>query len=334
MSTPGRLVCDFCEHRCSLREGQTGRCGIRRREGDTIRTINYGEHVSLAVDPIEKKPLYHVLPGAQALSSALYGCNFTCTFCQNCSISQPELFRSLSTRYISPRDLAKELKRGGYPVAAFTYSEPTVWQDYMLDAAGEIKNEGGLAVMVTNGFFTEEALDRMLPVIDAFNIDLKGDEDFYRKLCGGHVEPVIRNIQRLAGGGEDRPQGETRRPVLEVTTMLMEGEHTEDGIVELAHTLDRAGVQVWHLSAFYPAYRMSHRAPTTPEFLSAVYERVRRETSIPHVYAFSRQHARYQQTFCSRCGALCIDRRGFGLSENHLINGECPECGTPMYGIF
>ncbi len=307
-----------------------GRCSIRRREGDTIRTVNYGEHVSLAVDPIEKKPLYHVLPGAQALSSALYGCNFTCTFCQNCSISQPELYKSLSTRYISPRELAAELKRGGYPVVAFTYSEPTVWQDYMLDAAAEVKRVDGLSVMVTNGFFTEEALERMVPLIDAFNIDLKGDELFYRKLCGGHMEPVIRNIRRLADGGT----GHSRQPILEVTTMLMEGEHTEEVIVDLGHALDDAGVQVWHLSAFYPAYRMSNRAATTPEFLSGVYERVRAETSIPHIYAFSRRRAQYQQTFCPQCGALCIDRSGFGLTENHLVGGRCPQCATTLYGIF
>ena len=143
MGDAQRITCDFCEHRCSLADGQHGICGIRVRDGEVIRTENYGQHVSLAVDPIEKKPLYHMLPGAEALSSALYGCNFRCSFCQNCSISQPELYRNLQTRYIAPEDLAGDLAGGGYSVAAFTYSEPTVWQDYMLDAARAVRAVGG-----------------------------------------------------------------------------------------------------------------------------------------------------------------------------------------------
>jgi len=342
-----RIVCDFCEHRCSLADGQTGVCGIRTRRGDRIETVNYGEHISLAVDPVEKKPLYHVFPGGKALSSALYGCNFRCAFCQNSTISQPKLFRSLSTKYVGPSELAGKLNREGYPIAAFTYSEPTVWQDYMIDAAREVKRVGGYTAMVTNGFFTEEALERMVPYIDAFNIDLKGDEDFYRRLCGGHLEPVLRNIKALAGGsalaGASAGAGGSvsstqpapdRAPVLEVTTMVMEGEHTEDGVVAMGKLLDEAGVQVWHLSAFYPAYKMQDHAPTSPETLDRIYHRVSTETKIPHIYAFSRRHARYQQTFCSHCGSLCIDRKGFALEKNYLDGGRCRSCGTKMYGLF
>ncbi|MDA3948234.1 MAG: AmmeMemoRadiSam system radical SAM enzyme [Spirochaeta sp.] len=325
MAPSPRITCDFCEHRCSLADGQHGICGIRVRKGDAIYTENYGEHVSLAVDPIEKKPLYHMFPGASVLSSALYGCNFRCSFCQNCSISQPELYRHLQTRYIAPDELARNLTDGGYPVAAFTYSEPTVWQDYMLDAARAIRAVGGRTAMITNGFFTEAALERMHPLIDAFNIDLKGDEAFYRSLCGGHVEPILRNIRTLAGDAA---------ALLEVTTMVMEGEHSEDGIMELAGLLDDAGVKVWHLSAFRPAYKMTDHAPTRPEFLDRLYERITAETGIPHVYAYSRRHASYQQTFCANCGGLCIDRRRFALAENRLHDGTCPACGTPMYGVF
>ncbi len=328
--SPLRIACDFCEHRCRLKEGQTGLCGVRRRKGNVIETVNYGHHVSLAIDPIEKKPLYHVLPGARTLSSALYGCNFTCTFCQNCSISQPELFRSLETRYISPEDLAAERRAGAYPVVAFTYSEPTVWQDYMVDAARIVKRDGGYNVMVTNGFFTEESLSRMAGVIDAFNIDLKGNEDFYHRLCGGHLEPIVRNIRDIAS----MKRNDRGAPILEVTTMILEGDHTMENVVELGRTLEDAGVQVWHLSAFYPAYKMRDRAPTRPEFLDAAYSRVREEISIPHIYAYSRAHTHYQQTFCHRCGTLCIDRQGFQLHANHLVDGRCPSCGAEMYGLF
>jgi len=326
--THPKITCDFCEHRCSLKEGQRGICWIRKRVGDRIVTTNYGEHVSLAVDPIEKKPLYHVLPGSFALSSALAGCNFRCTFCQNCTISQPDLYRNLDTRYIGPDDLARRTTGAGYPVAAFTYSEPTVWQDYMIDAATAVRAAGGRSVMITNGFFTEEALERLLPVIDAFNIDLKGDDHFYRSLCGGRADPIRRNIRTLAAATG------AHAPVLEVTTMVMEGEHTEAGLREIAAFLADAGVQVWHLSAFRPAYRMMDHSPTRPAFLDEIYRIVSEEYPIPHLYAYSSRHAAYQQTFCSACGELCIDRRGFELVENRLVDGGCPKCGTLMYGIF
>lgn len=320
----GRIRCDFCEHRCNLADGERGKCAIRRREGDRIRTFNYGEHVSLAVDPIEKKPLYHFYPGSEVLSSALFGCNMGCEFCQNASISQPEFFGSLNTRYIGPDELARERREGGYPVVAYTYSEPTVWQDYMLDAARTVHASGGTNVMVTNGFFTREALDRFLPVIDAFNIDLKGGDTFYRELCKTPMKPILRNIRAIAGMENG--------PVLEVTTMLLEGAHTEEEIMELAHALDDAGVQVWHLSCFRPSYKMRDWKSTGEEFLERIYMRSKEETKIPFIYGFSRRHREYEQTFCPNCGRVCIDRWGFEVNHNHLLGGRCPSCGTEIYG--
>jgi len=320
------LKCDFCEFRCTIPEGKRGRCGIRYRDGDKIKTVNYGEHVSLAVDPIEKKPLYHFYPGQQALSSALFGCNFTCSFCQNCTISQRKYFGNLRTRYIGPSELADETQAGGYPIVAFTYSEPSIWQDYVIDAAREIKKVGGKSVMVTNGYFTEESIGRLTPWISAFNIDLKGGEEFYKKLCGGHVGPVLRNIATIASMQNG--------PVLEVTTMLLEGSHTEEEIMELAHGIDEAGVKVWHLSAFRPASQMSDRAPTSQEFLHRIYDRAKAETSIPHLYAFSRTRREFSNTYCEKCGELLIDRFGFSVNHVKLSGRECPSCGHELYGAF
>lgn len=320
------MKCDFCEFRCTIPEGKRGRCGIRFREGDEIKTVNYGEHVSLAVDPIEKKPLYHFYPGQQALSSALFGCNFTCSFCQNCTISQRKYFGNLRTRYIGPDDLAEETRSGGYPIVAFTYSEPSIWQDYVIDAAREIRKVGGKSVMVTNGYFTQESVERLTPWISAFNIDLKGGEEFYKRLCGGHVGPVLRNIATIASMENG--------PILEVTTMLLEGEHTEEEIMELAHKIDDAGVKVWHLSAFRPASEMSDRAPTSQGFLHRIYDRAKAETSIPHLYAFSRDRREFGNTYCETCGELLIDRFGFSVNRVHLEGNECPSCGHALYGAF
>lgn len=324
--TADRIRCDFCEHRCNLAPGEVGRCSIRKRVGDKIVTVNYGEHVSLAVDPIEKKPLYHFYPGAQALSSALFGCNMGCEFCQNASISQPEFFGSLNTTYIGPEELAQELSQGGYPIAAFTYSEPSVWQDYMLDAAAEVHKVGGKNVMVTNGWFTREALERFLPHIDAFNIDLKGGDEFYRKLCKTPMKPVLRNIREIAAMEDG--------PTLEVTTMLLEGAHSEEEIMELAYALDEAKVQVWHLSCFRPSYKMRGWQSTSEDFLERVYMRAKEETNIPFIYGFSRRHREYEQTFCPNCGTLCVDRWGFEVSNNRVDHGRCPSCGTKLYGRY
>ena len=333
------LTCDFCEHRCTLAEGKIGRCGIRQRKGDEIVTVNYGEHVSLSVDPVEKKPLYHFLPGSSTLSSALYGCNFTCDFCQNCTISQPELFRSLRTHYIDPEELARDVSEGSHPSCAFTYSEPSVWQDYMLDAGTEVHRRGGRNIMVTNGFFTPESLERYLPVIDAFNIDLKGDEGFYRKLCSAHVDPVVRNIRDImamqhapSSGGPNAASPVV--PHLEVTTMLLGEAHSREEIQDLARILDEAGVQVWHLSAFRPAYRMHSRAPTRESFVEEIYDWAREHTGIPHIYAFSSARPEFQNTYCPECGTEVITRRGFALAENRLTAGCCPECGREIYGRF
>ncbi len=334
------MRCDFCEHRCNLSPGQSGRCGVRRRDAGQpasgqpvtaggIRTVNYGHVVSLAVDPIEKKPLYHVFPGASALSVALFGCNFRCSFCQNWSISQPEYRDRHAFQTAGPDDIVARMidafEPGATRVVAFTYSEPTVWQDYMIDCATAVHDAGGLTAMVTNGFFTEEALARILPVIDAFNIDCKGGDGFYRSLCGGRLEPVLRNIRSIAA---------TEGPVIEVTTMLLEGVHSVDEIVALGHELADAGVRVWHLSRFHPAHGMQRHRPTRSGFLDDVYRRIDAEISIPHVYAFGGSDDRREKTWCPSCGALCVDRHRFATAHDRIDQGRCPSCAQSVYGLF
>ncbi|TVQ22979.1 MAG: radical SAM protein [Spirochaetaceae bacterium] len=334
------MRCDFCEHRCNLSPGQTGRCGVRRRDAsagmpdapaatDGIRTVNYGDVVSLAIDPIEKKPLYHVFPGASALSVALFGCNFRCDFCQNWSISQPEYRDRHAYRTAGPDDIVARMADAFDPdatrVVAFTYSEPTVWQDYMIDCSTAVHDAGGLTAMVTNGFFTEEALSRILPVIDAFNIDCKGGDEFYRRLCGGRLEPVLRNIRSIAAA---------ESAILEVTTMLLEGVHSVDEIVGLGHELADAGVAVWHLSRFHPAHGMQDHRPTRSGFLDDVCRRIDAEISIPHVYAFGGSEDRREKTWCPSCGALCVDRDRFAATRNLMDHGRCPSCAGPVYGLF
>jgi pyruvate formate lyase activating enzyme len=286
--------------------------------------VNYGELVSIAVDPVEKKPLYHFLPGTTTLSIALHGCNFSCGFCQNYSISQKEFFDQRGTEKVAPAAVIAAAQKHRCASVSFTYSEPTVWLDYLIDTAQQAKTAGLRTVMVTNGYFTDESLTRILPLIDAFNIDLKGDDDFYRAQCGGTLAPVLRNIARIAADP---------RTVLEVTTLLIEGLHTADGIVAQGGDLVERGVSVWHLSRYHPAYRTTLPA-TTERFLTTVYERVRTETIIPYLYLGNSRAEEGNDTRCAACGLLLISRKGFGIQDNLIDAGYCPSCRRPVYGLF
>ncbi len=318
------IRCNFCAFRCRIAPGKTGRCGIRRNLNNQIITVSYGEVSALAVDPIEKKPLYHFLPGSNALSVALAGCNFTCQFCQNQHISQKEYFYQLNTTKLSPEGLAVKQQETDTPIVAYTYSEPTVWRDYMLDSAKLLKPRNVKNVMITNGFFSKETIQETQKYIDGFNIDLKGDNDFYKTYCGGEVDPVLQSIKTIAANPEK---------VLEVTTLLIEKRHKMDEIMRLGEFLEKSKVKVWHLSRFYPCYKMIDIPATTEQFLLEVLAKVKSQFDIPHIYAGNSNLEEFNQTICPKCGKLLIKRSGWSIIENNLINGKCT-CGHKLYGIF
>lgn len=317
-----RLICDFCAHRCSLAPGQIGVCGIRENRDGELVTLTWGRVVSAAVDPIEKKPLYHYYPGSTAFSVALAGCNFRCKFCQNASIAFPELFERQARRW-EVGDLLVAWRESGSRTIAYTYSEPTVWQDYLIETATPARAEGARIVMVTNGFLTSEAVERLLPIVDGFNIDLKGDDAFYRSICRGRHDPVIETIARIA-------------PVrhLEVTTMLIESRHTPEVLDRLGEQLANVGVKVWHLSRFHPAWRMLDEPATSESFLQGAILRVRERfgAEIPFIYGGNSRQTEYLRTECPRCATLCIDRNG--RARDHTHGGHCPRCGHGIYGRF
>ena len=248
--------CDFCFRRCCLSEGQKGYCGARQNIGGEIISVNYGQLVSLALDPVEKKPLYHFLPHTKTLSVSESGCNYSCLFCQNWEISQ----KIVKEEETDPSSLAAYCLRYGVPSVSYTYSEPLVWQDYMIRSAEEAKKKGVKNIMVTNGSFSCEALERIVPLIDAFNIDLKGDDEFYETVCKASLQPVLDGIEYIVNHGRH----------IEVTTMLIEGMHDEKMVRMLGSLLRERGVKVWHLSRFFPRYRMKDRKETSEAFLSSM----------------------------------------------------------------
>jgi pyruvate formate lyase activating enzyme len=332
--TTAKVRCDFCFHQCLLGENKTGICGVRKNlEGKVITTV-YGEVISAGVDPIEKKPFYHVKPGSSTLSVALPGCNLSCEFCQNYTISQynQSKFRHTGKEkdLTSPQKLVKLLVDSKLNSMSYTYSDPVVWQDYMLDTARLVRElENGLNCMVTNGSMSTESLVVMLDYIDAFNIDVKGDEEFYRTYCNGSLAPVLQNLERICLDG---------RAVVEVTTLVIEGIHSQNDIFRLGSRLKNAGVQVWHLSRFFPAYKMLDRQETSEAYLHDMLQTAS-ESGIPYIYSGNSRERLFVSTRCPECGAVLIPSHSYsgdaGISaEKSIQNGKCAECGAPIYGLF
>ncbi|WP_320123458.1 AmmeMemoRadiSam system radical SAM enzyme [uncultured Sphaerochaeta sp.] len=319
MSTAAYLVCDFCYRHCRLKDGEIGFCGVRERSGDTIFTHNYGGLVSSAIDPVEKKPLYHFLPGTNTLSIAMFGCNLTCTFCQNYAISQRAWEAGAQRTYYTAREVVQLARDNRCPSISFTYSEPLVWQDYMVEVATFAKQEGLKTIMVTNGSFSEEALNRISPYIDAFNIDIKGDEAFYRDYCGGSSRPVWKAIEHIAPS----------KAHLEITTMVMEGVHTKQMISSIGRRLYSAGVQVWHLSRYFPRYKEQKRE-TSEHFLQEMVK-VAKDSQIPFIYPGN--SSLDQNTYCPHCKTSLV-RRSWVFRESIIDHSHCPECGRHIYGTW
>lgn len=315
-----KISCDFCYHRCTLEEGQSGLCSVRMvRQGELV-TQAYGQLVALAVDPVEKKPLYHFLPGSKTLSLAMYGCNLHCNFCQNYTISQPSFMQNPAAEPADGPALVSLAMERKCPSISFTYSEPLVWQDYMLEVASLAKAKGLATIMVTNGTFSEEALNRIFPLIDAYNIDLKGDEQFYRRVCKGSAKPVLDAIEYLVH----------RKAHVEVTTMVMESEHDTAHILTLANQLAVRGVQVWHLSRYFPRYLATEKA-TSETYMKQLLDAV---SSSPIEYVYAGNSEQKQATCCPYCNSLLIsDRRYVPVHpEKALVGGRCSRCNRQIYG--
>ena len=325
MKSDSPLVCDFCWRHCHIAPGHAGACSVRRNEEGKLLTSGYGKIVAMAVDPIEKKPLYHFHPGSSTFSFALFGCNFSCDFCQNFSISQKAYQDTMQGTCMSSEDLvALALQKGCHSIS-YTYSEPLVWQDYMMEVALLAHKRGMQNIMVTNGSFSQEALQRLLPLIDAYNLDVKGSELFYRTVCNGKLQIVLDAIDFLV----------KKKAHLEITTMLIESIHTEEHVANLGKILKDLGVQVWHLSRFFPRYKMLNTPETSEIYLRRMIE-VASLSGIPYIYSGNSEVE--NATYCPSCHALLIEprvwRSNFKDLPEALEKGLCPHCGSSIYGVF
>lgn len=267
MQTPagnGAVRCGLCPRRCLIPDGGRGFCAVRRNRGGVLYAETYGHPVAVQNDPIEKKPLYHYMPGSRTFSIGTFGCNLNCLFCQNDSLSRGSYGAEprADLPFYAPDVLAEAALRAGCRSVAFTYNEPGVWAEYVMDIAHEAKKRGLGTVLVSNGYITPEAAEKLYPCIDAANIDMKGfSEDFYRGMCGGSLEPVLRACEyfRNVRGGH-----------LELTNLVIPGRNDSDEMI--GAYLDWAGEKlgletVLHFSAYFPAYKYRESPPTPPETL-------------------------------------------------------------------
>ena len=246
-----KVKCDVCSHRCTIGDGFRGICGVRENQKGILYALNYGKTVASAIDPIEKKPLYHFLPGTKIYSFATVGCNFRCEWCQNFEIAQsPKPMKPVVGIEITPIQHVEKAMKYGCPSIAYTYSEPTIFLEYALDTM-KLAHENGLKnVWVTNGFMTKETLDLIIPYLEAANVDYKGPNDgVYEKYCGGTAEPIMENLKYLKQAGVH----------LEITTLVVPGVNDKyEQIEKIAkYIANEVGVDVpWHISRFFPAWKM------------------------------------------------------------------------------
>ncbi len=321
-----KVRCNLCNHRCLIKNQDKGKCCVRKNIDGVLYSLVYRKLIAENSDPIEKKPLFHFLPGTYSLSIATVGCNFKCFFCQNFNISQtPSDFDIIEGRDVSPEVLVSHALANGDESISYTYTEPTIFFEYAHDTA-KLANEKGLKnVFVTNGFMTKECIMMIKPYLDAANVDLKSfSEDTYKQKIGGRLKPVLSNIVLMKKLGI----------WVEVTTLIIPGiNDSKDELRQIAEFL--AGIDKgipWHISAYYPQYK-SDIPPTSVEQIKIAIS-IGKNAGLKYVYGGNIPGSIYENTSCPKCSSLLIERTQFSVSGNKLKKNLCPACGERIEGIF
>jgi pyruvate formate lyase activating enzyme len=324
----GRVQCDVCPRHCRLHEGQRGLCFVRGRDRDGIELYTYGRSSGFCVDPIEKKPLNHFLPGSAVLSFGTAGCNLACKFCQNWDMSKSREMDTLADS-AAPTELADAARRLGCASVAFTYNDPTVFMEYAIDVAAACHEAGVKTVAVTAGYLCPEPRAELFRWIDAANVDLKAfTERFYRQVCGSELAPVLETLEYL--------KRETR-VWLEITTLLIPGENDSDAELDqmTRWLVASLGPDVpLHFSAFHPDWKMTDRPPTPPRTLTRARE-IALGNGLRYVYTGNVHDRAGGSTWCPGCGALLIERDWYRLGRWGLTaEARCAACGQSIPGVF
>jgi pyruvate formate lyase activating enzyme len=324
----GKVRCGLCHHRCIIKPGRRGICHVRENRDGRLETLVYGKLIARHIDPIEKKPLFHVMPGTLSYSIATVGCNFSCRFCQNADIAQLPADRDgkILGEAVSPEAVVQAAERGGCRSIAYTYTEPTIYFEMALATARIARERGIRNVFVSNGYMTPAAVKMVQPFLDAANIDLKAfTDDFYKTYCGARLEPVKETLKALKGAGI----------FLEITTLVIPGLNDDPAELEAlaGFIAGELGPETpWHISRFHPCYRLTDRPPTPVATLAAARD-IGAAAGLQYIYLGNVPGSGGEDTRCPGCGGVVIHRRGFHVSENRLKDGCCPDCGESVHGI-
>ncbi len=321
------VKCRLCAHNCIIHDGQRGICAVRENRSGTLYSLVYGKVVSMNVDPIEKKPLFHFLPGSTSLSIATAGCNFRCKHCQNYEISQYPRERKfpIPGRDVAAGDVVDAALRNNCKSISYTYTEPTIFFELAYDCARLAHEKGLRNVFVSNGYTGPEAARLIAPYLDANNIDLKGSDKFYREICGARLGPVKDTIRLMKSLGV----------WVEVTTLIIPGlndsEQDLTDIAEFIYSVDPA--IPWHVSQFYPTYRLLDKPRTPVEKLRQAVQ-IGRKTGLKYVYEGNVPGEGGENTYCPACNTLLIERFGYRIVKNTIKGNTCSNCGAETEGIW
>jgi len=320
------VQCELCPHKCIIRNGDRGICKVRENRKGVLYSLVYGKLCSASAEHIEKKPLYHFLPGSKALSIATAGCNLSCKHCQNWEISQakPEDITSLS---FTPKDVIKNAIENNCKSIAYTFTEPSIWPEFLLDIAKLARKAKIKNTTVTNGFINPEPLNELCKWIEGSNIDLKSiDESFYERICGARLSPVLESIKIMQEKGV----------WIELTNLLIPG--LNDSYEEINKLVDWVRKELGkdvplHFSAFYPCYKLLSLPPTSFETLKKS-RNIALAKGLHYVYTGNIQDEEGNNTYCPECKSLLIKRRYFDVLENRLKKGKCPKCKKEIAGVW
>ncbi len=321
--------CDICRHACVIREGERGICHVRENQDGRLLSLVYPKLIAKSIDPIEKKPIFHLKPGSFSYSIATVGCNFKCAFCQNSDIAQmpSDIGGMIQGRDMTPEEIVKEAIQAGCESISYTYTEPTIFFELALSTAKLAKEKGLYNVFVTNGYMSQKSLDMVAPYLDAANVDLKAfTDEFYKTYCKARIAPVKENIKRMLDLGI----------LVELTTLLIPGLNDDKKeLTAMAEYIakDLGKETPWHISRFHPCYRLTDRPSTPVSSLMKAFE-AGKSAGLRYVYTGNVPGLVSENTFCHSCNALLVKRHGYQIENRLLLGGACPECKTIAHGIY
>ncbi len=323
------VKCNLCSHRCVIKDGRRGICGVRENQQGVLKTLTYGNLIARHIDPIEKKPLFHFLPGTLSYSIATVGCNFRCRFCQNADIAQMPADHEGMIRgdLCTPSEVVAAAAKSGCRSISYTYTEPTIFFEFAYETAKLAAERGIRNVFVTNGYMTAEALEMIQPFLNAANVDLKAfSKKYYKELCGARLRPVLNTLKLMKSFGI----------FVEVTTLIVPGlnddpKELKDLAIFIAQEL---GAETpWHISRFHPTYKLVDRPPTPVETLTKA-RKIGLKAGLKYVYTGNVPGHAAENTFCYECGEMLIERRGFQVGKLRIKDGLCAKCGAPIEGVW